>query len=123
MNFLIFKAEKMHKRQEVGNLFMKSNPKPPRKPVAVQPDPDAPVPPPQRRAINLQEPFDLGSMGGGGGRNQRQEPNSVEENDNDSDYNHKDYYEISNKMNNYMPSFYNNSHNGSQLFCSFIFLS
>ena len=99
----------MHKRQEAGNVFMKSNPKPPRKPNIVQPDPDAPMPQPQRKQVNLQEPFDLNNMGG----RKRQEP-IANENDNDDslDYNRSEYFDM-NRMNNYLPSFYNNSNNNN----------
>lgn len=96
----------MHKRQEIGNMFMKSNPKPPRKPINVQPDPDAPMPQPQRKQVNLQEPFDLKNMG-----RKRQEPISNEnDNDDDLDYNGQEYFDM-HRMNNYLPSFFNNSNN------------
>jgi len=85
---------------------MKSNPKPPRKPIIVQPDPDAPMPQPQRKQVNLQEPFDLKNMG-----RKRQEPISNEnDNDDDLDYNGQEYFDM-HRMNNYLPSFFNNSNN------------
>jgi len=115
----------MHKRQEMGNLFMKSNPKPIRKMPPQQNDLiDGPLPPPQRKQVNLnQAPFEFRN----GGRNESEQiyrntsnnTNIMSQSMNDFN-NHRNnmtqsmefndqYYE----MKNYNPSFYSNNNNNN----------
>jgi len=106
------KAEKMHKRQEVGNLFMKSNPKPARKPNNFsEPIEIQPMPQPQRKQVNLQEPFDLNKTS----RNRQQQENeqqfTARNNNLTQSLDFNDQYFDLNNMQNYHPSFFNQSMN------------
>lgn len=99
----------MHKRQEMGNLFMKSNPKPARKPINLSEQAEPlPLPPPQRKQVNLQDPFDLKNP-------------KIKDNNGDQPFTSRinmgqslDYderYLEGNNIKNYNPSFFNNSLN------------